>query len=82
MKAEEFLEIIRPDIGACAEIAYGTIPSDYTTGLPTVRFDGETAASGRRYPHLASYAPAANDRVMLMRRRGGTWVVVDKLISA
>ena len=62
-------------------IRHGTIPAGYTTGMPTVQFDGDTAASGRRYPYVSSYTPTANDRVVLVRS-GSTWLVLGKIIAS
>jgi hypothetical protein len=42
-----------------------TIPAAYTSGRPTLIWDGETTASARTYPYVASYTPAANDRVIV-----------------
>jgi hypothetical protein len=47
-------------------------------GAVLVTFDGEQAVSGRSYPRLASYAPVAGDRV-LMLRAGASWVAVGSL---
>jgi hypothetical protein len=59
-------------------VRYGTVTD--ATGRPKVQFDGETAASGRRYPYLSSYTPTVNDRVMLLRGGGGAWVVIGKIV--
>jgi hypothetical protein len=58
----------------------GTIPATYTTGKPTVQFDGESSASTKQYPYLASYTPTAGDRVLLLRVGTG-WVIAGKVIS-
>lgn len=42
-----------------------TIPSGYTSGNPTLIFDGEGSASTRQYPCVSSYVPVANDRVVV-----------------
>lgn len=47
-------------------IRFATIASDYTSGRPTLIFDGETAATIKKYPYLASYEPSANERVMVV----------------
>lgn len=57
----------------------GTIPNDYVSGLPHVIFDGEEVQSGKAYPYLLPYMPAANDRVLLMEA-GHSWVVVGKIM--
>jgi hypothetical protein len=59
--------------------ALGTIDAGYVSGRPRVVFDGESAASTRAYPYASSYAPAAGDRVLLVRS-GHTWVVLCKVL--
>lgn len=66
------------DLGGFATIRFGTVTD--AVGRPKVQFDGEAAASGRRYPYLSSYTPTISDRVMLVRSRPGSWVVVGKII--
>jgi len=43
----------------------GTIDSAYSSGRPRVLFDGETVLGAKTYPYLASYTPAASQRVLL-----------------
>lgn len=57
----------------------GTIPDTYTSGRPTVLFDGETTASSRTYTYLASYTPTAGDRV-LFAKVGTGGVVLGKIV--
>ncbi|HWQ29863.1 MAG TPA: hypothetical protein VN549_02645 [Negativicutes bacterium] len=57
----------------------GTIDPFYTSGRPRIVFDGETAASQKRYPYLSSYTPVANDRVLLERVKG-SYIVMGKVI--
>ena len=58
----------------------GYIDSGYVSGLPQIVFDGETSASTRQYPYLASYTPAADDRVLVaMVGHGG--VVVGRIVA-
>jgi len=78
MSADEFLQIIAPDKETPTSFRMGTIPGTYTSGLPTVQFDGETVASTKRYPCFGSYTPKAGDRVLLARVGHG-WVVMDKI---
>lgn len=66
-------------IGQSRATRLGTVASTYSGGRPQVTFDGETGPSTRTYPYLASYVPAANDRVML-ERAGNTWVVIGKVL--
>jgi hypothetical protein len=49
------------------EISFGTVDPAYVSGKPRIQFDGETIVSGKAYPYLASYTPAAGDRVMIVR---------------
>lgn len=82
MDTTRFIETIRRIVREEREqkFALGTIPSDYSSGLPNVRFDEETQASVRERPYLDSYTPAANDRVLLARVGRG-WVVLGKVVS-
>lgn len=48
-------------------VRFGTIPSNYTSGRPTVILDGNTGATVKKYPYLSSYTPAANHRVMIVQ---------------
>lgn len=61
-------------------VRLGTVAADYTSGLPAVLMDGDETASGKKYAHLASYTPAANERVLLLKA-GSTWVIAGKIIS-
>lgn len=47
-------------------VKFAKIESGYTTGRPQLIFDGETIATIKQYPYLATYTPAANDRVMVV----------------
>ena len=58
----------------------GYIDSGYVSGLPQIVFDGETSASARLYPYLASYTPAADDRV-LVAMVGHSGVVVGRIVA-
>lgn len=82
MESHEFIGLIRSIAREEIEgdaFALGTIPANYLSGRPAIQFDGESSASIRTYPYLSSYAPAANDRVLL-GRAGHTWVVLGKVI--
>lgn len=59
--------------------ALGTVSGDYTTGRPIIQHDGEDQPSVNPYPHVDSYTPAANDRVMMVQHQG-QWVVMGKVI--
>lgn len=79
MDPAKFLEIISPERGDPTVFKIGTIPAGYVSGRPTVKFDGESAASVRLYPYLGSYTPAANDRV-LVAMVGHSGVILGKII--
>lgn len=79
MKAEDFLKIVRDQGDNSPVFLLGTIPASYTTGRPTIQFDGESIASTRAYPYLSSYTPAANDRVLLAVVEHGA-VILGKVI--
>lgn len=51
------------------------IDPSYTSGWPKVTFEGESTMSGKLYPHLDSYCPAASDRVVMVPV-GTTWLIV------
>lgn len=57
--------------------AAGTVDPAYTSGLPKVTFDGVAGLSAAGYPYLASYTPAAGDRVLLAPLKDG-YVIVGK----
>lgn len=57
----------------------GKVDPAYTGGRPRIIFEGETAASNKAYPYLASYTPAAND-VVLLCRVGNSYVILGKRI--
>lgn len=47
-----------------------TIDPDYVSGSddePRVTFDGESTLTTRTFPHLASYSPRSNERVLMAR---------------
>ncbi|WP_031405254.1 hypothetical protein [Geobacillus vulcani] len=56
-------------------IQFARVDPNYSGGRPRLIFDGESTVSGKAYPYLASYTPAANDRVMLVKG-----VVVGKIV--
>lgn len=61
-------------------IKLGTISSSYTSGSPTVKFDGETIISTKTYPYLGGYTPVANDRVVCLQI-GTAWFILGKIIQ-
>jgi hypothetical protein len=56
-------------------IQFARVDPNYTSGRPRLIFDGESTVSGKAYPYLASYTPAANDRVMVVKG-----VVIGKIV--
>jgi hypothetical protein len=86
MEARSFLESVAgftrdstADQSANAPVKIGTIDVAYAgTGLPKVKFDGESTTSVKAYPFLNSYKPVATDRVVLMPV-GNTYVIVGKI---
>lgn len=75
--AEELLEITKTGAPP-GSFRLGKIDPSYTTGSPKIVFDGESAVSGKQYPCLSSYAPAANDRVLLAAV-SGSYVILGKI---
>lgn len=78
---ERMAEWVRNPPGLNPWHRHGTVIADYVSGLPRIRFDGDDVASDRRYPHLSSYTPAANDRVYLVRS-GNTWLIIGKIVAS
>lgn len=56
-------------------VRLATVDPDYVSGRPSLIFDGETTATVKKYAHLESYAPAANDRVLLVEN-----VIIGKIV--
>lgn len=56
-------------------IQFARVDPNYSNGRPRLIFDGESAVSGKAYPYLGSYTPAADDRVMLVKG-----VVIGKIV--
>ena len=48
-------------------VRFATIDSEYTSGRPSVIFDGEDTATLKKYPYISTYTPTAGDRVMLIK---------------
>lgn len=75
-------EIFTPQIQESGNTVFrlGTVGAKYTTGTKgiTVKFDGESSASGKRFKCNSSVSFAVNDRVLCCLV-GGTWVVLCKV---
>lgn len=56
-----------------------TVNPAHTTGRPRLTFDGESTLSGKAYPYLSPYVPAAGDRVLLLPV-GASYVVAGKVL--
>ena len=76
IRTDDFIEMLGPDKTNERVVRYGRIDHFYTSGLPQIVFDGEEEPSVKQYPHLESYTPQANDRVMLIKN-----VIVGKIVS-
>ena len=48
-------------------VRFATIDSAYTSGRPSLIFDGEDTATLKKYPYISTYTPTAGDRVMLIK---------------
>lgn len=72
---KQITEAVKPNFS----FRFGQIPSSYSGGRPTVKFDGETSNSIKTYPYLSSYAPAANDRVLVLFINNSA-VILGKII--
>lgn len=57
----------------------GTVMSANDSGV-TIKIDGETSASTKRYVFLSSYFPLQDDRV-LIEEVGGEYVVLGKIVA-
>lgn len=79
MMPEQFVDLVRSLNSQESPFALATIPGSYTSGQPTLIFDGETTATTRQYPRLASYTPAANDRVLVALVGHGA-VILGKVV--
>lgn len=73
----ELKKMLTPDRENCWRL--GKVDPAYASGRPKIIFDGETTVSGKKYPCLASYTPAAGDRV-LMLKVAGSYVILGKIV--
>jgi hypothetical protein len=77
--ADELVVLIKQLSTNEKAFSLGVIQSDYSSGRPKVKFDGDTTASSKQYPYLSSYTPASNDRVLLANI-GGSHVIIGKIV--
>ncbi|MBM6648999.1 hypothetical protein [Bacillus sp. RIT 809] len=61
---DDFLELTE-DKKPTISIKFGKIPSNYTSGRPTVILDGMASPTIKQYPYIGTYSPKANARVMI-----------------
>lgn len=77
--AHKLLNLIRSGNKDHVSFLMGTIPSGYTSGRPTIQFDGESTVSSRTYPYISGYVPAVGDRVLLAVVGNGG-VILGKIV--
>ncbi|WP_034860741.1 hypothetical protein [Ruminiclostridium cellobioparum] len=75
--AGEFLSSINNDKGYRV-FKLAIVTALFASGFPQIKFDGEITSSAKKYPILASYTPAINDRV-LVAAVSGTYVILGKI---
>jgi len=64
--SEQFLGVLQPaEQIANAGFRLAVVAALFSNGTAKVTFDGETEASEKEYPYLASYVPKTGDRVLL-----------------
>jgi hypothetical protein len=90
MQALSFLESVAGYLRAQGSssdgrVKLGTIDPSYVSStypgtLPKITFDGESTLSGKTYPVIGSYLPAASDRVALIPV-GTTYAIIGALDS-
>ncbi len=77
MNAEELIKDMAGTAKAESVFRIATVKSVSGT-TAKLKFDGETQQSEKTYSRLASYSPAAGDRVLLART-GATYVILGKI---
>jgi hypothetical protein len=65
--------------GGTPTIYFATIDPNYTSGQPSLIFDGEINLTIKQYPRLATYTPVANDRVAVITAGHGA-LILGKVI--
>lgn len=82
MNESEFVRILESfydsKTGGEKTFRLGKISPTYTSGLPKVLLDGDDGVGDVTYPHLFSYTPSANDRVLLIRF-GTSYLILGKI---
>lgn len=69
MNQEQFLRIIDERIAKQKEdiVKFAKVAPGYTSGRPSLIFDGETVATSKTYPYAVGLTLAANDEVCLLK---------------
>lgn len=57
---------------------FAVVSDLFPNGAAKLTFDGESIASEKKYPYLASYTPMINDRVLVMAV-SGTYIIIGKI---
>ncbi len=71
MKPTTFVEIVVQKVkeeirDLIPRVRFATIDPNYSGGLPSVIFDGESTTTIKTYTYLSSYTPSAGERVMIL----------------
>lgn len=76
ISTEQFMERFG-NIENGTKIQFGTIDPKYTSGQPSVIYDSDIIQKtlSKRLKRLASYTPAANDRVLIVNG-----VIIGKIV--
>lgn len=56
-------------------VRFAKVSPNYTSGRPSLIFDGESTESIKSYPYIESYTPAVDDRVMIIKG-----VIIGKIV--
>lgn len=77
ISVDRFLDDFGNDKNKEIIVQLAKVDPNYTTGRPCVVYDSdiETGTLSKPLPYLSSYAPAANDRIMILKG-----VIVGKII--
>lgn len=68
-----------PDKSQPEKLFYlGTVGSSNSSGVAII-FDGQSAATAKRYKRLSSYSPTVGDRILAVKV-SGSYVVLGKIV--
>lgn len=73
-----FVAATKEPSSADKPVRLAVVNPSHTSGWPRVTFEGESTLSGKSYPHVDSYSPAAGDRVVLVPV-GSTYLIVGAI---